>query len=137
MNNCHENAQCINTEGSFTCFCNPGYSGDGFNCTSKLVTVLKWNELYATYVHSTRLISIQPTNINTYELESYLCNSHESPAVLLTDIDECGLRTHTCNSNANCTDSDGSFDCTCREGFEGDGFNCTGMHSVLQALNVW
>ena len=35
-NNCHENAQCINTEESFTCFCNPGYTGDGINCTSKL-----------------------------------------------------------------------------------------------------
>ena len=33
--NCHENAQCINTEGSFTCFCKPGYTGDGVICTSK------------------------------------------------------------------------------------------------------
>ena len=36
-NNCHENAQCTNTEGSFTCSCNPGYTGDGVNCTSKLL----------------------------------------------------------------------------------------------------
>ena len=35
--NCHENAQCTNTEGSFTCSCNPGYTGDGVNCTSKLL----------------------------------------------------------------------------------------------------
>ena len=34
-NNCHENANCTNTEGSFTCSCNPGYTGDGVNCTSK------------------------------------------------------------------------------------------------------
>ena len=33
--NCHENAQCTNTEGSFNCSCNPGYTGDGVNCTSK------------------------------------------------------------------------------------------------------
>ena len=37
LNNCHENAQCTNTEGSYTCSCNPGYSGDGVNCTSKLI----------------------------------------------------------------------------------------------------
>ena len=36
---CHENAQCINTEGSYTCSCNPGYTGDGINCTSKLYIV--------------------------------------------------------------------------------------------------
>ena len=34
--NCHVNAQCTNTEGSFTCSCKPGYTGDGINCTSKL-----------------------------------------------------------------------------------------------------
>ena len=26
LNNCHENVQCANTEGSFTCNCNPGYT---------------------------------------------------------------------------------------------------------------
>ena len=36
--NCHGNASCTNTEGSFTCSCNPGYTGDGVNCTSKLLT---------------------------------------------------------------------------------------------------
>jgi len=35
LNNCSENANCTNTEGSFTCSCNPGYIGDGVNCTSK------------------------------------------------------------------------------------------------------
>ena len=44
-----------------------------------------------------------------------------------SDIDECELGTHTCNSNASCADTDGSFNCTCGEGFEGDGFICTGM----------
>ena len=42
------------------------------------------------------------------------------------DINECELETYPCNVYANCTDTDGSFNCTCREGFEGDGFNCTG-----------
>ena len=35
--NCHENANCTNTEGSFNCSCNLGYTGDGVNCTSKLL----------------------------------------------------------------------------------------------------
>ena len=46
-----------------------------------------------------------------------------------TDINECELDTYPCNPYANCTDTDGSFNCTCREGFEGDGFNCTGMYN--------
>ena len=31
-NNCHENAQCTNTVGSFTCSCYLGYTGDGTEC---------------------------------------------------------------------------------------------------------
>ena len=37
LNNCHENAQCTDTVGSYTCSCNPGYTGDGVNCTSKML----------------------------------------------------------------------------------------------------
>ena len=32
--NCNANAACADTEGSFTCTCNPGYEGDGVTCTS-------------------------------------------------------------------------------------------------------
>ena len=32
---CSAGASCINSAGSFTCTCLPGYSGDGFTCTGK------------------------------------------------------------------------------------------------------
>ena len=38
--NCDENAQCNNTEGSFTCSCHPGYTGDGTECSVALTVVL-------------------------------------------------------------------------------------------------
>ena len=31
-----------------------------------------------------------------------------------------------CDENANCTNTDGSYNCSCNRGYEGDGFNCTG-----------
>ena len=30
---CHPNATCNNTDGSYICGCDMGYSGDGYNCT--------------------------------------------------------------------------------------------------------
>ena len=38
--NCHENAQCNNTVGNFTCSCKPGYFGDGTECSVVLTIVL-------------------------------------------------------------------------------------------------
>ena len=41
------------------------------------------------------------------------------------DIDEC--LDYPCHSNATCVDAIGSFNCSCNEGFLGDGFNnCEG-----------
>ena len=34
-NPCHPNATCTDKKGSFDCECNVGYSGNGFNCSSK------------------------------------------------------------------------------------------------------
>ena len=42
------------------------------------------------------------------------------------DIDECakGARSN-CSSDAVCTNTKGSFNCTCKPGFYGDGTNCS------------
>ncbi|XP_022797968.1 antigen WC1.1-like [Stylophora pistillata] len=34
MNTCHRKASCINTQGSYNCTCNPGYTGDGLTCAA-------------------------------------------------------------------------------------------------------
>ena len=43
-----------------------------------------------------------------------------------TDIDECTTDNGGCSSKASCSNTVGSFTCTCENGYSGDGFTCTG-----------
>ena len=45
------------------------------------------------------------------------------------DIDECDDNT-TCSENANCKNTIGSFICTCKTGYSGDGKTCTGKSFI-------
>ena len=56
---------------------------------------------------------------------------------ILTDIDECSTKTHNCNLNANCTNTDGSFKCVCKEGYTGDGKSCSGKTHEFYRWNNW
>jgi hypothetical protein len=45
---------------------------------------------------------------------------------LCIDIDECFEDSHNCHVNAKCTDTEGSFFCTCTSGYSGNGTYCQG-----------
>ena len=99
--NCSVNANCTDTFGSFECTCNHGFEGDGFNCTSNFPS-------QNFFWFSKHLMNL-----------SYVCS----------DINECASdRLNTCDENANCTDTIGGYNCSCKPGYEGDGFNCTGCN---------
>ena len=87
--NCDANAACTDTEGSFTCTCNPGYTGDGITCTSE--------STYLTIIVSS------------------------TPCYLVSQI--CGI-IDNCDVNAACTETTGTFSCSCIAGFTGDGVTC-------------
>ena len=45
---------------------------------------------------------------------------------VVLDIDECGASSPVCDINANCSNTRGSYICTCRTGYTGDGKTCQG-----------
>ena len=47
-------------------------------------------------------------------------------SLMLLDIDECSNGSHYCDVNANCTNTNGSHSCTCKEGYTGKGESCQG-----------
>ena len=44
------------------------------------------------------------------------------------DINEClgQGHGHNCHADADCTNFNGTHNCTCKPGYQGDGLNCTG-----------
>ena len=44
-----------------------------------------------------------------------------------TDVDECATNVDNCADQATCTDTEGSFSCSCNTGYTGDGISCSGM----------
>ena len=61
--------------------------------------------------------------------------------IFVSDIDECtDPSDNNCSSNANCTDTIGSYECACMIGYTGDGFTCEGMSIVsvtyVQAVSL-
>ena len=44
--NCNNNANCTNSDGSFYCACNLGYSGDGVNCTGDIIVLMRSFVIY-------------------------------------------------------------------------------------------
>ena len=57
---------------------------------------------------------------------------------MISDINECEGITHNCSSNEICHNINGSYNCTCKPGYEGDGNHCTGENffRTLVILNA-
>ena len=50
------------------------------------------------------------------------------------DTDECTVGTYPCDPNASCRNTKGSFECTCKAGFTGDGKTCRGKNIIVSFL---
>ena len=53
--------------------------------------------------------------------------------IFLSDIDECAAGTSSCDVDADCVNTEGSYGCSCKAGYQGDGKNCEGD----QNLDIW
>ncbi|XP_033643557.1 uncharacterized protein LOC117303459 isoform X5 [Asterias rubens] len=115
---CHVHADCINTNGSYTCQCMSGYIGNGMMCFDIDECRLPETDPLIANCHSQAVC----TNL----AGSFQCNcsmGFEGNGTTCQDIKECESVDPVCTSNSTCSDTEGSYLCMCNSGYRGDGFS--------------
>ena len=107
-NNCHDQADCINLPGSYSCECEVGFYGTGRIC---LEGDCKDSDCPANEQCITPRRSDCECKEGFYRNESEKC----------VDIDECE-NINNCTQNSACSNTEGSYYCNCKPGFYGSGF---------------
>ncbi|XP_050461827.1 nidogen isoform X2 [Cataglyphis hispanica] len=110
VNRCHPYAQCIyvTTTRDYECRCNPGYEGDGMECTKTEISCLE--------------VDICDPNASCQHeepLAKCVCNpGYEGDGTTCSPIDECNDNSE-CEENERCTYHPVSsrYECTCNLGF--------------------
>ncbi|KAM7419442.1 hypothetical protein PAMA_016521 [Pampus argenteus] len=112
--------RCMNTHGSYRCYCEPGYTlnADGYTCSN--------------VDECQRDADVCPprrTCRNTFG--SFVCVCQDGFAmgtlhgsVQCRDKDECLTGSHQCSRHAQCVNTDGSYTCQCLEAYVGNGRTC-------------
>ncbi|CAI5446030.1 unnamed protein product [Caenorhabditis angaria] len=120
---CGTNAKCVNKPGTYSCECESGYIGDGYKCVPNEKRICEKVEADRANCANNRACMIDRNGIidcseciSGYELINGEC----------VDINECSK--NPCASDANCSNLNGTFQCSCKQGYRGDGFMCSDIN---------
>uniref|UniRef100_A0A2K6UV65 Fibrillin-2 n=1 Tax=Saimiri boliviensis boliviensis TaxID=39432 RepID=A0A2K6UV65_SAIBB len=112
-----DGGQCTNIPGEYRCLCY-----DGFMASMDMKTCIDVNECD---LNSNICLFGECENTKG----SFICHCQLGYSVKkgttgCTDVDECEIGAHNCDMHASCLNIPGSFKCSCREGWIGNGIKC-------------
>nr|XP_051699350.1 fibrillin-2 isoform X4 [Oryctolagus cuniculus] len=112
-----DGGQCTNIPGEYRCLCY-----DGFMASMDMKTCIDVNECD---LNSNICMFGECENTKG----SFICHcqlgySVKKGSTGCTDVDECEIGAHNCDMHASCLNIPGSFKCSCREGWVGNGIKC-------------
>ena len=106
---CPAHSTCQNTDGSYKCPCNSGYT-DAKTSVDNLVIEprvrIQFAEEFEVELFSTRRLFALPS-------------SNQASGASCTDINECTQGTANCTARRTCVNTPGSFECPCAAGYSG------------------
>ncbi|XP_047002161.1 nidogen isoform X1 [Schistocerca americana] len=114
--NCALNAQCVNNPGSFSCRCNPGFTGDGRTCDK----LLSCSDLRC---HpDAECVELHPGSLQCQCLPGFTGNG-----VFCTAIEKLSCTVaNNCSPFGVCAYDEltAGYHCQCLPGYVGDGYSC-------------
>ena len=120
---CHENAECIDTNGSYECSCKEGYFGDGKICVE--------GQCVEGFCRQNKTC-ITPTSSVCKCKKGFVPFNGSSDCF---DFDECADYDTECDLKSDCVNSIGSYNCICKNGYYQNGKKCDPA-SVLVLFNA-
>nr|XP_025044746.1 adhesion G protein-coupled receptor E2-like [Pelodiscus sinensis] len=132
---CDLHSSCVNTVGSYSCQCQPGYSSPGGNSwkpdDSHSLNCTDIDECS----QNSSICGLHSSCVNTLGNYSCQCKAgHSSPGgnswkpgdnhtLNCTDIDECSQNSSICGLHSSCVNTLGNYSCQCKAGHSSPGGN--------------